>query len=155
MITLKAVRNDGKQPDIKGRDKNKPLRNSVPELAKSVTHSHFYQVRLHGTSVTEHHSSCSKSRDNLPEGESLARGTREPWPGPHLPLPQPPECSGSPGEMGLNTEPGAGGPGPGDSDPRCPDPQASILHFHKASPTAMVTQNHTSKNTANSFTKLG
>lgn len=112
MITLKAARNDGKQPDIKERDKNKPLRNSVPELAKSATHSHFHQVRPHGTSVTEHHSSCSKSRDNLPEGESLARGAREIGPGPHLPLPQPPECSGSPGELVLNMEPGAGGPWP-------------------------------------------
>lgn len=33
VITLKAVRNDDKQSEIKGRDKNKPLKSS-PQISK-------------------------------------------------------------------------------------------------------------------------
>lgn len=46
--------------------------------------------------------------------------------------------------------------GPLALDPKRPGPQASILHFHKASPTVMVTQNHTfPKNIAQVLHQIG
>lgn len=64
----------------------------------------------------------------------------------------PSSCWKSPGEL---VEIPSWGPTQGNSNQKHPNPQSRILHLQEAPPTVMVTQNHTFKNNANSFTKLG
>lgn len=61
VITLTAVRNDGKQPDIKGADTNELLKSSR-RISKI---SHLYRVKQHGTSVTalKARTMCKEERD--------------------------------------------------------------------------------------------
>lgn len=126
MITLKAVRNDGKQPDIKGRDKNKPLRNS-PRISKISNPQPFISGQTAQHICYRTHSSCSKSRDNLPEGGSPALRTQEPWPDLPLPLLQPLEGSEISWGDCCKLRAWSLGPAPGDFDQKRPAPQASVF----------------------------
>lgn len=154
VITLKAVRNDDKQSEIKGRDKKKPLKSS-PQISK------ISSPQLRGVKAWH---SCSWApwfllrQQRWPVWRSKpVLGTRRHWPSVRLLLPRlsTPTVLGNLLGTLLLIRAQNWGPALGDNDLKHPDPQPRILHFHKALPTVMVTQNHTFKNTANSFAKLG
>lgn len=137
---MKAVRNDDKQSEIKGRDKNKPLKSS-PQISKISSPQLCgvnSMVQLFLSTIVP----APTAETNSDEEASLCWGTQRPWPSDHLLLPRlsPPRVLGNLlGNLLLIWSPELR-PCPGDSDPKHPDPQPRILHFHKAPPTGMVTR---------------
>lgn len=134
--------------------KTSPLK-AVPKLARSAVHSCVGSTAWCSCSWAPLFLLQQQRRPGWRSKPVL--GTQRPWPSDHLLLPRlsPPRVLGNLlGNLLLIWSPELR-PCPGDSDPKHPDPQPRILHFHKAPPTGMVTQNHTFKNTANSFAKLG
>lgn len=129
MITLTAVRNDGKQPDIKGADTNELLKSS-PRISKI---SHLDRVKQHGTSVTalKARTMCREERDLGPVSVSglLLEIT---WG----------DCLKQSGPLALRCH------------QKHPEPESSSA-FSRGPSHCEDDSGHIFKSNANSFTKLG